>query len=344
MDEPTNWAQMYTSKRGFMRFASTLGLLALASFAVLSCSGNAVTGSERPITLTGTVDTVIIDYLNFGGINLRSAYLQFSNNTLTYLPANTWDLSIARQGKKVIANCGNYGVGVRLFKTSQTDISADYSARKDSVKNIVDSLGNPFTHTLDSNGLGSDTVYLIKDIAGQYYKVQFESFDSTGHYLLNLAPGLAGSAQALTGTLDSSERSAYFDLSADSEVAYKLPQSWDLRFARGVEFTEGPLGIGARSAVMLNTDAGIQAGLISGKTFDEVTSAAGVTLSSFIDVIGANWYAYNAAANPPYSVNPGVWIVKTADGTYWKLALLTFYGPKAEEFYTLFQFAQISGI
>jgi len=319
-----------------------LSIFALAAFSLLGCGNKFTTDGFTSTALSGSVDTVNINYININGADLRSAYFKFSSNQLTYLPANTWDLSVTRNGKKVIANCGNYGMGVRLYKTSQTDISADYSALKDSVRHIIDATG-PFTHALDSTGKGSDTVYLIKDALGKYYKVQFELFDSTESYLLHVAQGLAGSSTTLAGTLDSSMRSAYFDLSADSEVSAKFPQDWDIRFARGVEFTEGPLGIGARSAIMLNTDAHVQAGFITGKTFDDVASVAGVTLSGDVNAIGANWYTYSGSTNPPYTVNPGVWIVKAGDGTFWKLALLTFYGSKGEEFYTIFQFAEISG-
>lgn len=318
-----------------------LTIFAFASLSLLGCGNNFTTSGFTLTALSGTVDTVDINYINISGADLRSAYFSFASNKLTYLPANTWDLSIARVGKRVVANCGNYGMGVRLYKTSQTDISADYSSLKDSVHHIIDTKG-PFTNVFDSAGIGSDTVYLIKDALGKYYKVQFEKFDSTGSYLLHVAQGLVDTAASLSGSLQSNIPSAYFDLNIDSEVSAKLPADWDIRFARGVEFTEGPLGIGARSAVMLNTDAHVQAGFIAGKKFDEVTSVAGVSFSGDVDAIGANWYTYNSSANPPYSVNPGVWIVKTQDGKFWKLALLTFYGPQGEEFYTVFQFAEIS--
>ncbi len=320
---------------------SALGI----ALTLMGCDGGGTT-QHGAVNLEGTLDTALVDYKSDSS---KTVYFDFSTGTKTVIAADAWDLAISTTDASVIANCGLYGAGVRLYKSTSTDIAADLTSLADSVAGIIDSSSNPLAGAYNIQGAGNDTVFLVKDQAGVFYKIQFESFGPAGKFSLLLAKGLAGTANTLTGTLEEKTDHVYLDLGTAKEVTQGIPQedSWDIRFVRALEFFQGPAGFGPRSAIQLNSAKGVKANLIGPVAFDSVTTMDSNSLSVDPNAIGAGWYVsvYDQATHiSTVTVPVQTYVIQTTEGDLVKVQFLTFYGPNNEGFYTVFKWISESNM
>lgn len=295
-----------------------------------------------------STSTAAVDYL---GDNL-SIFFDFSTGTLTAVDHDMWDVAIATDGA-IIANSGDYGSGVTVYKTSSTDISDDLSSYESKVAEYTFKSGttlygdqtetNPFDDEIGSGGSGSGTVYLVKDEAGIYYKLVFTSYGPMGQYSVNAVEGLSGtSTETISGTIDAAYGYTYFDLGTQAAVTVAPKKSeWDILFTRTNDILDDGSGgayIAGRSDVLLNTAGGVEGATVDDTAIEAVVNISDYTFSSVIDTLGYSWYTHNHSATPAYSVNTLTYVVETTEGNYAKLQPGSFYGPNSEQFYMTFRY------
>lgn len=280
------------------------------------------------------LDTVAVDYIN----NHMAAYLDFSTATITHVPYDTWDIAISNQGV-IIANSGVWGSGVRIGKSTQSDMTADLSSEQNLVTEIVDTTSNPFSNELNEQGMGSGAIYLIKDAAGEFYKVNFKSFGPMGKYAISVGKGLnAQTSSEISGSIRSEYGYTYFDLGSATDVTTQMPpaKNWDVKFARALEFDMGG-SFSARSAVIFNAENGVEMATIPDTEIKGVLDLQGLVFTQNPYAIGASWYTFDHDSKT-YTVNKTTYAFKTVEGNYAKLQMKSFYGPAQEQFWSLIQY------
>jgi len=313
-------------------------LLALGSIATLQSCGGSNSPNASNQSSEGNLDTAIVNYL---GTPHQSVFYDFATDSLIVVAHDAWDIAISNTDASVIANCGLWGAGVRLYATGDSDITKDFSAFADSITQFVDTV-NPLAGAFSAQGAGNGLVYLVKDEAGQAYKLKFISFGPAGKFEIHVATGLAGTATTVQGTLRADRDYTYIDLSAGSDVSALFPAKghWDIELTRALEFSMGPGGIGAQSAILLNTAEGVKATLVDSSAFDSTSLADSTTWSGALNAIGAGWYISNYDMTTHIStvtMPVRTYLVKTTSGAYGKLQMLSFYGPQNESFYSVFR-------
>ena len=289
--------------------------------------------------------------VDYRGENAKNqiVFFDFSTGETTAVPHDTWDLAISTSGAKIIANSGDYGTGVKVWKSEATDLATDLSANKDDVKEYTfkdgsqlygtQSNANPFVGTINDQGMGSESVFLVKDEAGTFYKVRFIAYGPGGTYTIKFVTSLDGTDEkSITGRLDGTYGYTYFDLSAGKAVEVAPPTSeWDVAFAR----TEDRIRVdyvAGRSDVLINTAGKVEAAVVTDTAIEGVTDISELTFSPKIDALGHGWYKHTHGATPAYSVNTVTYITKTTEGCYAKFQPGTFYGPNEEQFYMRFRY------
>lgn len=323
-----------------MKYAITL--LITTTLLLLACGDNTSSpvDNEQP---TSQLDTAIV---NYSGTPFQRVYYDFSRDTIIQVSHDAWDVAIHATTAEVIANSGIYGSGVRLYATDSANINADYSAWEDSVNQIITAESNPLAGIFTAQGEGNGKVYLVRDGKGNFHKVAFQTFGPAGQWSAQLAHGLDGSATTVGGALSATMDYLYLDLDAeDVDVTELFPAKgeWDIVFTRALEFSMGPAGWGAKSAILLNTKADVKAALIDSLPIDSATYES-TTLSSSMDAIGAGWYVSNYDPTTHIStvtVPELTYAIQDASGDLYKLQVLTFTGPNGESFYSVFRTSQL---
>ncbi len=292
--------------------------------------------------------TADVDYSGSGAKN-QVVFFDFSTGKITEVAHDTWDIAIANSGADIIANSGDYGTGVLVYKSSSTTIADDRSADEASVTQYTFKDGtnlhgtqtteNPFENEFNASGAGSGTVYLVKDEAGTFYKVVFNSYGPMGRYDIDVVTGLNGTTvTSITGSLDGDYGYTYFDLGSGATVSVAPPKDeWDVAFAR----TNDRLSAGyvaGRSDVLINTEGNVQGAEVADTAINGVTDTSALTLSSDVDVLGHSWYNYDHDRDPGFEVNTVTYVVQTTEGNMAKFQPGTFYGPNDEQFYMDFRY------
>lgn len=319
-----------------MKYAITL--LSATTLLLLACGEKSSTNvnNEQPMSQLDTAN------VNYSGTPFQRVYYDFSRDTTIQVPHDAWDIAIHATTAEVIANSGIYGSGVRLYATDSTNIDADYSAWEDSVNQIITAESNPLAAIFTAQGEGNGKVYLVRDGKGNFHKLVFQSFGPAGQWSVQLAHGLDGTASTKGGALSATMDYLYLDLDAVLvDVTEKFPAKgeWDIVFTRALEFSMGPAGWGAKSAILLNTHADVKAALLDSLPLDSATYES-TTLSSSMDAIGAGWYVSNYDPTTHIStvtVPQWTYAVQDASGDVYKLQVLTFTGPNGESFYSVFR-------
>jgi len=323
-----------------MKYAVTL--LTTTTLLFLACGEKSSTTEDNEQSVS-QLDTANV---NYSGAPFQRVYYDFSRDSVINVSHDAWDIAIHATVAEVIANSGIYGSGVRLYATDSTDIDADYSAWEDSVNQIITAENNPLAAIFTAQGEGNGKVYLVRDGKGNFHKVAFQSFGPAGQWSVQLAHGLDGIASSVDGTLSATMDYLYLDLDAeDVDATSKFPAKgeWDIVFTRALEFSMGPAGWGAKSAILLNTNASVKAALIDSLPIDSATYES-TTLSSSMDAIGAGWYVSNYDPTTHIStvtVPELTYVVQDASGDFYKLQVLTFTGPNGESFYSVFRTSEV---
>jgi hypothetical protein len=291
------------------------------------------------------MDTANVDYKGDNNV----VYFDFSSGTKTTLSHDAWDIAFDND-RFVIANSGNYGFGVLVCSTGVTDISQDFSSWTDSVEEtneegrfrlvIFDDnvLGLSYK---EGSGMGSvytNNVYLVYTEDESFYKVQITGSLPMGAGLRMRIDSLSGDgAVEDTFETDSEYDYVYVDLGTKSPVSVAPPKDeWDVRFGRTGEFIMGSLKNG-RSSVAINAIGGVEVAAVEDVQLAEVTDASAYTYSTNPLAIGHNWYEYNRN-DRVYELQPTVYVIKTTEGNYAKMKLLSFEGPNDESFWSVFKY------
>lgn len=327
--------------------ATSLFLVLGSALALMACSESKKSTGENHHG-EFTLDTAIVDYKSK---NPQTVFFDLSNDSMTSVPLHSWDLAIHTMTGAIRTNGGLYGAGVLVYQTKETDIDADLSTLEDSVTGIQTANFNPLLNEIGRDASGSDTVYLIKDAAGNLFKIKFESFGIQGKYTLQLAQGLDTEADALSGSITTAQGYLWLDLSAGKDVSATFPASadWDLCFTRGLEQKQyaGP-GVDsmviAQSVIFLNADAGVAGSISEESDFDAIMDLEETDFTETFDFIGAGWYDANYdpqthISNP--TVKDQVYLIKTGDDESYKVQFLSFFGPAQESFVTVFKYAVV---
>ena len=315
--------------------------------------------SEYTATLaTGSKssETAAVDYSSsyMGGGDAGSiVYFDFSTGTKTTKDHDIWDIAIATTGGTMISNSGDYGYGVRVLRTDESDISTDLTAREaevtqQSFRPLMDLSYDVFNTQTELNplqdaigaGMGDGKVYIIKDEAGVFYKLKVTKFGPMGQYSLQVVTGLAGATvRTISGGLAgaSDYDYLYFDLGAGAAISVAPAKAdWDIRFARTEEWQSDEMCTG-RSDILLNTAAEVKAAEVSGNDIDTVTSTSGLSFYGAIDTIGYAWYGMEGMP-PTFFTEDKVFVIRTGEGGFAKFRALTFAGPGGEKFHVNFNF------
>jgi uncharacterized repeat protein (TIGR02543 family) len=258
---------------------------------------------------TKTVDAISHATLNvdYSGAN-NAVFFDFSSGTVTELPHDFFDIAIDSTGN-IIANSGSYGSGVQVYKTEETDITADLSAQSANVKEYTFKTGTSlYNYQTEVNPLGklgmtASKVCLVKvqhktgDTAA-YFKVVFSmTMGPTQSFNMTVVPGLASGETdkkeikaAITG-LTAGYGWLYFKLvgtggprvlnngTAWTEDGTAAPKAadWDILATRTNELqtedgttVSSQMPVASRSSVLLNTYKTVQAKAVTGKSLDQV--------------------------------------------------------------------------
>ncbi|MDC7222180.1 MAG: HmuY family protein [Spirochaetales bacterium] len=295
-----------------------------------------------------------VDYKNTN----QRIYFDFSTGTMTEMDHDIWDLAISNSDCTVIANSGDYGYGVTVYKTSFTDITTDLSSYTDEVVDYEytfeefdddgyieanQTYANPFQDEFDGSGYGSGTVYIVQDEEGTCYKVTFSSFGPYGTYSLDVVTGLDGTVSTtITGYCDSDYDYIYFDLGSASAVSV-APEldSWDVIFARANYYSSATYLTGG-SFILQNGEGSCEAAIAEDTEIEDLISYDDLTYDSAVSTMGRNWYTFDHDSYT-YSVDTVTFTVKTTEGNYAKFQPLTFYGPDDESFYMTFDYYYETG-
>jgi hypothetical protein len=354
---------MKTQKRGTSKFRTTniwAGCMLIALFGLLGAGCDKSTkpdaddnsSSEQensseiesssevnlPPELEYQIDTVLVDYRTEN--KHMVAYLDFSASKITHIAYDAWDIAISVSNGGIIANGGDWGTGVRVYKTDSKDIQQDLSELKDSVVQVVNADGNPFVNEFNEQGVGTGNVYLIKDNGGEYHKVVFGSYGPMGKYSVTIVAGLDGEAeQNVTGFIQSDYGYTYIALSKAQDVSDLFPKAteWDVKFGRGAEFMMGT-SLSARSVVTFNSGNGVSLATFEDTKVEDVLSVDAVEFVEDRNTIGASWYTFDHDTKI-YTPNINTYVFKTVENGLAKLQLRTFYGPEQQQYWSIIKWA-----
>lgn len=297
---------------------------------------------------TYSTATADVDYSGDSAKN-QVVFFDFSTGEVTEVDHDTWDIAISTSSADIIANSGDYGTGVLVYKSSSTTIADDRSADETSVVEYTFKDGtelystqsdeNPFVDEFNASGVGSGTVYLVQDEAGTFYKVVFNSYGPMGQYDLDVVTGLDGTTVTdVTGSLDGDYGYTYFDLGSGAAVSVAPPSDeWDVAFAR----TNDRLSAGyvaGRSDILLNTAGAVEGAEVADTAIDGVSDTSTLTFSTDVDALGHGWYNYDHDRDPGFEVDTVTYVVQTTEGNMAKFQPGTFYGPNDEQFYMEFRY------
>lgn len=301
-------------------------------------NGSSSEGVSSAAPFVYKTDTVKVNYNR--PVTHSAAFLHFATGTLTHVPFDAWDIAISTANGEIIANNGIYGTGVRLLKTESRDLTEDLSALATRVIGIVDTNSNPFAGEL-TQGAGSGTVYIVRDAAGENFKITFTSFGPMGRYSLSVVNGLAGTeVQTISGSINAEYAFTYLNLSERSDVTTLFPKKsqWDVSFLRALEFQMGAPGtFGARSAIFFNAAQGVEAVVLDGQAIADVQDLSSASFTDNPLAIGARWYTFDQVTRI-FSINVVTLGFRTIEGNYAKMQVRTFYGPDQEQFWSLVRY------
>ncbi|MFW5959759.1 MAG: HmuY family protein [Chitinivibrionales bacterium] len=293
------------------------------------------------------IDTAIVDYKDVNNV----VYYDFSDGDKKVVEHDSWHLAFD-ENRSLVANSGEYGYGALVCSTGIHDISEDLSSWVDSVDE-EDETGHFRLINEDSNVLGlnykegsgmsseyTGLVYILKTETNSFYK-----FSVTGS--LPMGAGLRMKIDSLGGTggvedtffMQDDYSYTYIDLKTKSRVDVAPPAGeWDIKFGRTGDYIMSSLTSG-RSSIAINKNAGVEAAVDTGVQLDDVKDALDYTFSSDLLSIGHDWYEHEYGENGHvYYTLENVYVVKTTEGNYAKMKLLTFKGPDSESFWAQFKY------
>ncbi len=288
-------------------------------------------------------DTVVVDYKNANNV----VYYDLSEDAEKSVEHDSWHLAFDDKGY-LIANSGDYGYGVLVCSTGIDDISLDLSSWKDSLDESKEN-GNFRLVTEESNLLGQSyksesvytgEVYILVTETGRFFKFQVTGGVPDIQGLIMRTDSLKGSGGLVdTFLVQDGYGYTYVDLNTRSTVDVAPPvDEWDLRFGRTGDYIMSNLWSG-RSSIGLNKKGGVEAGIAEGVLLGEVMDPKEYDYSDEILTIGHEWYEHEMGDNGHvYYTLDNVYLIKTTEGRYAKMKMLTFKGPEGESYWSIFKY------
>lgn len=290
-------------------------------------------------------DTAAVDYKGANNV----VFYDFSSGTKTVVAHDAWHIAFDTS-RYMIANSGSYGYEVLVCSTGVTDITHDFSSWKDSLQidnenghfrlitTTSNILGHSYIKGSGSNVHWTQNVYLVATRKGGFYKFQIKGHAPAGNGLLIRIDSLSGiAAQENTFLIDTADDYVYIHLGAKSVVSVAPScNQWDIRFGRTGAFLMKSLWNG-RSSIAINKKGAVAVASVENVQLAHVVDALAYPYRTDLLAIGHGWYNYNNA-DKVYEVLPNVYVVKTTEGHYAKMKMLSFKGPNGESFWSVFKY------
>lgn len=310
------------------------------------------------------IDTVAIEKTVEN--NFTSQFSIYSNVTFYKIYENTtqevvnrklglWDLAFqsAKEGDNVLVN---YTISGRAIKTGTSDFS---QVDKTTVEELFDSEDWKFNDPAYSNIKDSialkdwenKEVYLVYrgntfSPENAYYKLQFLS-KTTESYTFQYSHVESTTAIEKTIKRTQSLANVYYSFDIGDTVEHEPNMNeWDFYFTpyNGwfETLTAGVFAPYNLTGVMINNENGVQVAQV----FDELIAYEDINLTlaensdftSWKGAIGSTWKKIPSTENPIYAMDTTKkYILKLANGDYYKLRFIDFYDETGEKGYTSFE-------
>ncbi len=292
---------------------------------VAACDKDTGTGPEYP---GNTPETIMTE-------NIKDHPTFFSFAKMEAVP--TFDILFVNSGRDlaIYLNSGPHGsVGVTAKNLGQVDFDASadidsgFAADTESQPVIGDTWYNYdfATHTVSSKG----DVYLVKAADYNVYKYKIETFENQSYtisYALVDEDGKPSSVQ--TANIPASDGNpGMFNLSTGKVIE---KDEWDVAFVTIPLFIPEMGGTIKNPGLRVNSAAGAEIALVEGADFEAMTSMPnalefkrdnGAELAIGDQVLDYN--SENHRLTPP----DVVYVVKTVNGEYAKLKVMSYYHPE----------------
>jgi len=329
-----------------------ISMLLLIMFVVITGCDDTTGPNSNDDPPATQVDSVNVDY---EGEN-NAVFYCLSTKAKTTIPHNVWDIAVDGS-LNIVSNSGDYGYGVAVLSTGNTDFEADYSVYADSAFDGVECISfvdnDPFEGWMDYDPVThevsfSEEVFIVLTEDGTFYKVQFiNATMMSGVSVTAKIDALSGTGAAeVTFAKDANYDKAYIDLATANMVFFApMTTEWDLKFARGnqkIEIGGGQFVVHGMSAISLNTADNVQAYVLEETSFGDVTVVESSLFSDAINVIGCSWYTFSGQPDMIFTCDNDVSVINTEAGIY-KLQMATFYGGPdgTKKFVSIFEFQEI---
>ena len=266
-----------------------------------------------------------------------------------------WDLAFqsAFEGEIVLLN---YTVEASSIKTGTSNFSeVDSNLALQLLELDEWNFNDPaYSNNADSTALRdweSQEVYLVNrgsktSSQEAYYKIQFISKTSDS-YTFKYAHISSSVENEITINRTQGLANVYFSLALGEVVEHEpLLDEWDFYFAPYFGWFE-TLTVGEFSpynltGVMINNEGGVRVcqifnGEIAYEDID-IIMAESLTYIDWKGVIGSTWKNIPNPDNPVYTMDTNKkYVLKLADGNYYKLRFLDFYSPHGDQGYPSFE-------
>lgn len=266
----------------------------------------------------------------------NTTYFQLSTGNITQRYLFLWDLAFAADSnaQHLVVNGGKE---VQVHTTTDTDFSKNQTAPDewnwDNPNGSLDSTA--FGNCFNSNRTSKQLIYIVdigKQYSPRYYKLQLLTVtDSTYRFKLGELNDAVGNTFAIRK--DHQKNYTYFNLDLKEVVDYE-PNSteWDLVFTRYryVYYNMTPITPYQVNGALINTKQ-VTVAQTTTIPFEEldIIKAQQLMLTKKQDEIGYDWKYFDLNGSGKYLVNMNkIFVVKTADGYYYKIRFLDFYDDK----------------
>lgn len=319
-----------------MKLNKLVLILSIVLFSV-SCEKEEELWKLQPTSGNEKIDVVDIgeDYSNV-------IYYKIASGTTFKRNLNEWDLAFA-SGDSENYVLLNGGFTLRVYNTKDTNFasaslpSTDVTWQWDNPCGCKDStaIGAWFDVT---NNITLNHVYIIDWEKGGYQRKKIKLLNVTPEYYIIQVANLDNS-EFFYGKVIKNKASnyTYFNLRTSTTVAYE-PDSkdWDFVFTRyrHIYYDEVPITPYQVNGVLINTKH-VTAKMVyeNEMPFDKITieQASALMLSNRADAIGFDWKYFDFDTEKYIVRNTRNFILKDADGFYYKLKFIDFYGPNGEK-------------
>lgn len=318
---------------------SLLGLLTLSS-----CQ------KEEPLWKLPPPGDEEITQIAMGETYDNTVFYKFITNTFITANINTFHLAFesAANGYRIKINGGR---NVQVYNTGSTDFGAVLSpATGDAWQEDMPSGNMDSTAVgvwLDTvSGQSKREVYVVSlglNSAVKYKKFQLLAVDDTSYTVKYANPDNSEEKQ-VTFRKSTMASFTYFDFITCATVTYEPPAvAYDIVFTKYKHiFNENgeviPYLVNGALLNPVNTTAvELDSAIFTQLKYERI---AGLNFSKAANTIGYLWKTFDLEANK-YSIEPNCYVVKDAEGSYWKMEFLDFYNDAGIKGYPKFRYQRL---